>query len=180
MFNESNLTMHSNFSVLTESNMKKQLIKFFLLFIILLSGCYADLHTKRLVTNTLKDDTPEIIVNGFIEISYTENTGMVFGVLGRGESQLKHYLLTGLTFISIIFVFYIIWQLRKHHFFYHLPFVMILSGAFGNLIDRIRLGYVVDFIHIHWKDAIEWPFLFNVADVLIVIGEIMLLGLFIF
>ena len=57
---------------------------------------------------------------------------------------------------------------------------MILSGAFGNLIDRIRLGYVIDFIHIHWKDAVEWPFLFNVADVLIVIGEILLLGLFIF
>jgi signal peptidase II len=164
----------------TAPQMKRRFIKFILLFLILVTGCSADLHTKQLAINHLKDDAAVAIVNGFIEISYTENKGMVFGVLGNKESLLKNYLLTGLTFISILFVFYIIWRIRNRPFFYHLPFFMILSGAFGNIIDRVRFGHVVDFIHIHWKDTIDWPFLFNGADLLITIGEILLIGLFIF
>jgi signal peptidase II len=160
--------------------MKKQFIKFILLFLILVAGCSADLHTKQLAINHLKDSAAVTIVNGFIEISYIENKGMVFGVLGNKESFLKNYILTGLTCILILFVFYVIWRIRNHPFFYHLPFIMILSGAFGNVIDRIRFGHVVDFIHIHWKDTLDWPFLFNCADLLITIGEILLLGLFIF
>ena len=84
-----------------------------------------------------------------------------------------------MTFSAILFIFYIVWHLRKLSFFYHLPFFIILSGAFGNLIDRIRFGHVIDFIHVHWRNTIDWPFVFNIADVLICTGEILLLVLII-
>lgn len=45
----------------------------------------------------------------------------------------------------------------------------MISGALGNLIDRIRYGYVIDFIHVHIRDVFSWP-VFNVADILIVAG----------
>ena len=154
--------------------MKKHSAKFILLFMILVTGCAADYFTKQWAVNTLKDSKTISLVNGFVEISYTENRGMVFGVLNSRETLLKHYLLTGLSLISIFVVLCIIWQIREFSFFYHLPFFIILSGALGNLMDRIRVGHVVDFIHIHFRNIIDWPFLFNVADILICIGGILL------
>ena len=160
--------------------MKKRSAKFILLFMILLIGFTADYCTKQWAVNTIKDNQTISLVNGFVEISYTENRGMVFGMLNEKASLLKHYILTGLTLISILFIINIIWHIRGLPFFYHLPFFIILSGAFGNLIDRIKVGHVVDFIHIHFRDLINWPFLFNVADIFICIGSILLLVLIVF
>ena len=115
------------------------------------------------------------IIDGYIEFTYVENRGAVFGLFNNQESNYKHYILSGFTFLSILFMIFVIWRLRELSFFYHLPFFIILAGASGNLIDRIRFGRVVDFIHIHWKDIVDWPFLFNIADVLIIIGGILLL-----
>ena len=47
-------------------------------------------------------------------------------------------------------------------------------GAIGNLIDRLRFGFVVDFIHMHWKDVLDYPWLYNIADACIVVGVIFL------
>ncbi len=157
--------------------MKKQWIKFTLLFIILLTGFAADYLTKQWAIHTIRESRTITLVNGFVEISYTENTGMVFGMLNEKASLAKHYILTGLTLISVLFIIYIVWYIRNLPFLYHLPFFIILSGAFGNLIDRIKIGHVVDFIHIHFKNWIDWPFLFNVADVWLCIGGILLLVL---
>ncbi len=160
--------------------MKKHALKFTLLFLILISGCNTDLYTKKLAGDALQEDEIFPIIEGFIELSYTENDGMVFGLLSERASDAKHYILTGLTLIGILYVLYLIWRLRELSFMYHFPFFVILSGALANLIDRIRFGRVVDFIHIHWKDTLDWPFLFNVADALICFGGALLLLLLIF
>jgi len=160
--------------------MKKQFGKFILLFIILLTGFAADYFTKQWAVNTIKDRRMKTIVNGFVEISYTENRGMVFGVLNEKASLPKHYILTGLTLISILLIIYIIWRIRRMPFLYHLPFFIILAGAFGNLIDKIKVGHVVDFIHIHFRNILNWPFLFNVADIWICIGGVLLIILILF
>jgi signal peptidase II len=159
--------------------MTKRFIQFAVLFLILLTGCQADLYTKRLVVQHLKDAPSLTVIDGFVELSYTENTGMIFGIFDRADSQFKNVILIALNIISILFVLTIIWRLRALSFIYHLPFFIILSGAFANLIDRMSEGSVVDFIHIHWKGALDWPFLFNVADVWICAGGVVLLALFI-
>ena len=160
--------------------MIKQVVKYLLLLSILSVGCHSDLRTKRLVMNQLKESPSITVIEGFIEFSYTENQGMVFGLLGKRGSPWKHIILMGLNGIAILFMFYIIWRIRKLSFIYQLPFFLILSGAFGNLIDRILFGHVTDFIHIHWKNIIDWPFLFNMADVWICVGEFLLILLIIF
>lgn len=160
--------------------MKKRSIQFAFLFLILLSGCQADLYTKKLVVQHLKDAPTMTVIDGFVELSYTENTGMIFGLFDRADSRFKNGILVALNMISILFVFSIIWKLRTLSFIYHLPFFIILAGAFANLIDRLSHGSVVDFIHIHWRHSLDWPFLFNVADVWICVGGGMLMLLFIF
>ena len=160
--------------------MSKHGIKFVVLFIVLFAGCGADLYTKQLAKNNLQGNSEKTIIQGYMEFSYTENDGMVFGLLSSKASNVKQYALTGLTSVSILFIIFLIWRLRTLAFLYHLPFFLILAGAFPNLIDRIRYGQVVDFIHIHWKDSIDWPFLFNVADALICIGATLLFFVLVF
>ena len=161
--------------------MKKRMIKFLLLFFILITGCSADFHTKRIAMHHLKNNTSITLIKGFVNLSYTENRGMIFGILNKnGEGSKRHYFLTGLMLVTITCILRVVWLLRKLSFIYHLPFFILLAGAFGNLIDRVRFGHVIDFIHIHWKDVIDWPYLFNVADVLILFGEMLLIILIIF
>ena len=159
--------------------MKKRLAKYIVLFLVLITGCSADLHTKRLALKNIPHYESLTIVDGFMELSYTENKGMVFGVWNNQESILKYLVVIGMTFISIMFIGYIIWRVRHLSFLYLLPLALILAGAFGNLFDRVRFGHVIDFIHIYWKDYFNWPFLFNLADVLICFGEFLLIILII-
>ena len=160
--------------------MKQSIFKFTLLFIILLAGCQSDLYTKRLVTEQLKSAASVTIIDGFLEFAYTENRGMVFGIMDERASGIQHYVLTGVTIVAIGFLIFVIWRMRQMGFLYHLPFFLILSGALGNLINRLFYGSVVDFIHIYWHNMLDWPYLFNVADVWICIGGVYLAILVLF
>ena len=128
--------------------------------------------------NRIKDNSPVTIIDGFLEFSYVENRGMVFGVLNDRTAGLKRYALTALTLLAMAIIISMIWRIRDLPFIYHLPFFMILAGAIGNLIDRLTLGFVVDFIHMHWRDKLDYPWLYNVADALIVVGLVILVFLF--
>lgn len=160
--------------------MVKRITRSILLIMVLFTGCNFDLYTKRYAIENLKDKSTVTIVNGYVEFSYVENRGMVFGALDKIESGMKFYLLNIVNLCAVLLMAYIIWRIRKLSFLYQLPFFLILAGASGNLINRIRLGYVIDFIHIHLKDVFDWPFLFNVADVLVLTGELLIIILFIF
>ncbi len=154
--------------------------KFSILFLIFVVGLTADILTKRMVLNNIKGQSAITIIDGYLEFSYIENRGMVFGFLNDHNAGFKRYALTGLTFVSIIIISTIIWRIRDLAFIYLLPFFMILAGAFGNVFDRIRFGHVIDFIHMHWRDKLDYPWLYNVADALVVVGMIFLLILFLF
>lgn len=154
--------------------------KFILLILIFILGLTADIFTKRMVTHNIKGQSAITIIDGYLEFSYVENRGMVFGFLNEHSAGFKRYALTGLTFISIIIIVTIIWRIRELAFIYLLPFFMILAGAFGNVIDRIRFGHVIDFIHMHWQNKLDYPWLYNIADALVVVGMVILLFLFLF
>ena len=103
------------------------------------------------------------IIPNFIEFNYTQNTGGAFGI-GR---------INFILIISIIIVIGIIVFLIKENtkITNYIPFVLLLSGSIGNLIDRIFKGYVIDFIDIN---ILDFPN-FNIADISIVSGVIVLL-----
>ena len=103
------------------------------------------------------------IIPNFIEFNYTQNTGGAFGI-GR---------INFILIISIIIIIGIIVFLIKENtkITNYIPFVLLLSGSIGNLIDRIFKGYVIDFIDIN---ILDFPN-FNIADISIVSGVIVLL-----
>ena len=105
------------------------------------------------------------VVKGFLHFTLVHNRGAAFGIL---KNQVPFFILASVLAISII-LFY----LKKSPAFEKLALVLILSGAIGNLIDRISLGYVIDFVDFHIEPYFYWP-VFNVADSAITIGACML------
>ena len=103
------------------------------------------------------------VIPNFLEFNYTQNTGGAFGI-GR-----INFILIISIMIIIGIIIYLIKENKK--ITNYIPFVLILSGSIGNLIDRIFKGYVIDFIDIN---ILDFPN-FNIADISIVSGVIVLL-----
>jgi signal peptidase II len=122
-----------------------------------------DQWTKQLaVTHLLDSGVRSVPVLGpYIRFTYVENRGAAFGLL---QEQTSFFIVVGLTVIGVIL--YSLRQMSRPSLILTLSLGLQLGGAIGNLIDRIRFGFVVDFV-----DLTVWP-VFNVADSAIVCGVI--------
>ena len=116
---------------------------------------------------------PQIeLLPGFLDLRYTENTGAIFGLV---HSHTEVFIGLGIAGVIVLLVF--LHYFRPVTTVGVLSFALILSGAVGNLIDRIRLGYVVDFVSLHVRDLFFWP-AFNVADAALTVGILALIYYF--
>lgn len=105
------------------------------------------------------------LIKGVFHLTYAENRGAAFSIL-----QNKRTLFIVVTVMFIIFAVYYLLRHRNENVLVKISLSMILSGAIGNLIDRVRFGYVVDFMDFR---LINFP-IFNIADCGVVIGSILL------
>ena len=131
-----------------------------------------DQAVKWLVTYPLKLEQREHIdLLPFFDLQWVENRGVSLGLM-PADSELGRWLLVGMTAGIATFVAIWLWKERRRQD--SIALAMILGGALGNIVDRVRFGYVVDFADLHFG---AWrPFLvFNVADAAISIGVIILL-----
>lgn len=150
--------------------MPQKIIKYLLIIIVLFAGIASDQLSKQWAATNLKDKPTNVFVKNFIELGYTENHGMVFGINNRTDNVVsKNALLIIRILLSIGLTVFLFINHSKTIFF-HLPFLLILSGAIGNVIDSLRFGHVIDFIHMHLGKLLDWPFLFNLADAWVCIG----------
>lgn len=117
-----------------------------------------DQFTKYLAVINLKGHSPVVIIDGVFELLYLENEGAAFGIL-----QQRKVLLIGVTSLLLIALIWFLIRIPYEKKFNLLKIILILfiSGAVGNLIDRIRYNYVVDFFYFK---PINFP-VFNVADI---------------
>ncbi|WAC08300.1 MAG: signal peptidase II [Thermodesulfobacteriota bacterium] len=117
------------------------------------------------------------IIPNFFHITHIKNTGGAFGILAEfnGFYFKTFFILFTLLSIGVVGFFY--WRLKPNQDGPALGIALIIGGAIGNLIDRVRLGGVIDFIDVHYY-SLHWP-AFNVADSAITIGSA-LLGVLIF
>lgn len=132
-----------------------------------------DQTTKKAVTQGMVQHESITVIPDFLNLTYIHNRGAVFGL---GSSVTSPYLSWGLSILSvvslaIILVYFLRLNVRNSRMYFGLA--LVLGGALGNLYDRLRYGYVIDFIDLHWFDH-HWPF-FNVADMAICIGVGLLL-----
>lgn len=125
----------------------------------------ADQLIKILVVSTLKTGEPVVIFNGLVQFVYCENRGMAFGML-----QDQRWIFIVFTVAVIIGVIIYMIKTRPKSKFLLATFALILGGGIGNLIDRIFLGYVVDYIQLSFFSPVC-----NFADYCITGGTVMLI-----
>ena len=136
------------------------LVTDFMLFVILV---IADQLTKHLAVVRLKNQAAYNLINGILEFNYLENRGAAFGVL---QNQKYFFVFVALIFIGVIVFVLIKVPTQKKYYSLNILLVMIAAGAVGNMIDRVRYDYVVDFIYF---SLIDFP-TFNVADIYVTCG----------
>lgn len=122
----------------------------------------ADIVTKRMVVSSMALYDQIRVVGDYVRIKYILNPGAAFGLFPG-----TRYLLIGVSITAILIVVWVAWT-RRAKLRTVLPLGLILGGAVGNLIDRVRLGEVVDFIQVGIPPH-YWP-IFNVADSAVSVG----------
>jgi len=148
---------------------KKYLLSTFVsLAVIILDQC-----TKYLIIKSFALHQSIDIIEHYLTIVHTRNRGIAFGLFSRQDSEIQSTLLIITSLLAIAFIFYLLISLRGRQVYAVVTLSLILGGAIGNLIDRIRWGEVVDFIDLHWYHY-HWP-AFNCADSAISIGLVLLL-----
>lgn len=142
-------------------------------FIVAAIVLVVDQAAKLGITNVLDLDTlgGTRVITGFFQLRFVPNIGVSLGLLPANSSAMR-WGLVALT--ALIAAGVLVWMLRERNRQDLVGLGMVLGGALGNIADRVRLGYVVDFADLHFG---EWrPFLvFNVADAAITIGVLLLL-----
>lgn len=136
---------------------------------------FLDQATKLWALDTL--NLHDMSVMPGLNFALTHNAGAVFGILAK-SSGWQRWFFTAFAFVMMIII--ITWQngLKDSEGAESLALALVLGGGLGNVIDRIRLGYVIDFIDVYYQ---QWHwYTFNVADISICLGATMLLWLSIF
>lgn len=124
-----------------------------------------DQVTKYLAKTYLKSMGSVPLIQNVFHFTYVENRGAAFGIL-----QNQRWFFIALTVVVSVVIAYYLFARKQESVVFTIALSMILGGAIGNLIDRLRLGYVVDMLHFI---LIDYP-VFNVADSCVVIGTILL------
>jgi len=113
------------------------------------------------------------IIPTFFDLHYIRNTGAAFGFLAHSNPSFRLPFFFGISIVAIGIILYLFHKMDESEFLVPVALSLVLGGAIGNLIDRIRMGEVVDFIYFHYK-RFAWP-AFNVADVAITLGVFLLI-----
>ena len=132
--------------------------------IIILIGLALDRAAKMWAGSILIKVQEVVIIKDIFSFSYLENRGAAFGIF-----QNKVMVLSFLTIIVMLAMIFYLIKYRPSSKLLRFSVALILSGAMGNLFDRLYHKYVIDFIMFHYKDVYYFP-TFNVADMMVVAG----------
>ncbi len=125
-----------------------------------------DQLSKIYIDNNFEISQSQRVITNFFHITYVRNPGAAFGILADSAIRLPFFI--GISLIASLGILWYVRRVPSEKHWQHLSLGLILSGALGNLIDRIRYGEVIDFLDVHWYNY-HWP-AFNIADSAICVG----------
>jgi signal peptidase II len=131
-----------------------------------------DQITKYYIASSMLLHESIPVIKGLFSITYVRNPGAAFGFLSGASPLFRSIFFAAVTVLAIFLVLHYIWKSKAEEPLLSLALSLILAGAVGNLIDRVRLGEVIDFLDVYIGSC-HWP-AFNVADSAISIGAVIL------
>lgn len=142
--------------------------KLVILIAVLVLGLVLDQVSKMLVLKLMPLGSHTPVVNGFFNLVHVHNKGAAFSLLNNLSVGFTRPFFITITGLVLAMVGYLWWRLPPGDWSAALGYSLVMAGALGNLIDRLRLGEVVDFLDFYWG-RYHWP-AFNVADSLVCLG----------
>jgi len=142
--------------------------KYWILLFLFLWILSVDQWTKYSIEKRLPLHHTVPVVKGFFNLTHVRNPGGAFGILGGEKLGIGSSLFVLVSLLAIGIILFLFFKVREGEDILALAFAMVLSGAVGNLIDRFRIGEVIDFFDFHIS-SLHWP-AFNIADSAITIG----------
>ena len=127
-----------------------------------------DQLTKAIVRSMLPLHASVTVVPGFMDFTHVRNTGAAFGLLNAADFRFKTALIGVIAVAALVGVGIYAASLARHEIMARVGLALIIGGAAGNLIDRVVIGSVVDFVDVYWRTHHFWAF--NVADSAITVG----------
>jgi signal peptidase II len=150
----------------------KGIEKYIILSFITVVVVVVDQLTKFLIEKSFELDEALRIIPNFLDLHYIINTGAAFGIMSRLPNGMKLPFLIGVSILAMLLILYLLVAAKRDKMLYIVSLSLVFAGAVGNLIDRIMLGGVRDFILMHIY-RLHWP-VFNVADSAITVGIVFL------
>ncbi|MFP4630124.1 MAG: signal peptidase II [Desulfohalobiaceae bacterium] len=132
-----------------------------------------DQASKAWISSTIPPWDQESVIPGFFNLVHVQNKGAAFGFLGSADGAWQQYFFVGAGFLAIICISYILYQHPRRDTWFISSLGLILGGAMGNLLDRIRTGFVLDFLDLY-LGSLHWP-AFNIADAALSCGALLML-----
>jgi len=131
-----------------------------------------DQVTKALVDDfmTLHESRP--MVEGLVRLTYVQNRGAAFGILSEAGLPYQSLMFSVVSLLALLAIALYAWRMPVQSRLPQTALALVMGGAIGNLLDRARLGYVIDYVDVYWG-AHHWP-AFNVADSAITVGVALL------
>ena len=127
-----------------------------------------DQLTKAIVRATLPLHASVTVIPGVMDFTHVRNTGAAFGLLNAADFRFKTVLIGVIAVTALVGVGIYAASLARHEIMARVGLALIIGGAAGNLIDRVVIGSVVDFVDVYWRTHHFWAF--NVADSAITVG----------
>jgi signal peptidase II len=142
-------------------------------FAVFVGGVALDQVSKHWAVAELRPRAPVELIAGFVELHLVRNAGAFFSI-GEGLPEEVRALLLSSGSVLVLGLIADTYRRAREQVVLRWALCLLASGAVGNLIDRIRDGSVVDFVHMHAASAIDWA-TFNLADVWITVGLVLLI-----
>lgn len=133
---------------------------------------FLDWLSKQWALSALEFQVTQQVVPGFWSWTLVHNTGAAFSFLADAGGW-QQWLFSALAVIISVVCVVMLARLPRSDWRTALPLALIIGGALGNLLDRVRYGYVIDFVHWYWRDF-HWP-VFNLADAAITLAAALLI-----
>jgi signal peptidase II len=152
--------------------MSRALLFFFFAVILVVVGI--DQVTKFLIFHHFALHESQVVIPGFFNLTYLTNNGAAFSILAGQPALWRQVFFIGAAGVALVIIWLSLRSFGRNSALYTLALALIAGGAIGNLIDRIRFSFVIDFLDVY-VGTYHWP-AFNIADSAITIG----VGLFIF
>jgi signal peptidase II len=142
-------------------------------YLLFMAGVVAlDQITKALVDRLMELHESRPVIRGLVDLTYVQNRGAAFGILSDADLPYQPVLFAVIGVVALVAIVTYAARLPATSRLPQTALALVTGGAIGNLIDRARLGYVIDFVDVYWRGH-HWP-AFNVADSAITVGVTLL------